>query len=676
MGKLVALAAFVSACGGSQHPTPTGDDATVKSYKPLEIKTDAKTPSRAVILGTDDNNGSTVISLPTAGSTANVDAMYVKLGANASGGFTPVKLATAPNRDGSVQVGIFEEMSGGTGPQWRAGVWVSAFVAATTLGKDLTDFTFSASSSGFIDGASASGLMAGGFLASMTGVPIDPAVTMTGTIGPGGGIPEKFLGSIEKGKKRLGFPIGMRFAKSEATGKMIDLVQLAKDHDAEAIEIANVHEAYKLLTHKQLPEPVPVAEAEMALDDVTIKALDATYKDWQKRLAEHWPALLQLGQAGHLPDALTAIAKMAQDKAAQAEKLHGKGLAGAAVMAMVAASFYAQTATDAYTALEAMRSGATNPLYKIHSLADASEQTAEVVRTIGAIRPATLGAHLQMMSAFQAGLRAWGFEMFATEATKQLAVSIESLVERSDRGSAEFADLVVAGVLPTIMLVDKAVAETALARQELEFETDRSINYLCSIPNVKRMSTSFASASAAGLTYFDTLLIQPLAQQAGMSEDAARQRVAMAEPDYLVAYMTSHLAQAEGMPAAVKAKWGDGSVAWGLMSLAGSELAYFDAAELITKYYSLGIQTDANGRPNQIEHDKAFGNMLASAERTARASARAARIATGSIPVQAKLAYQLAVVARDGDLGDKVDALGSFWQASAYAQTAVALARN
>src|SRR5439155_87067 len=85
---------------------------------------------------------------------------------------------------------------GSTGPQWRAGVWVSAFVAATTLGKDLTDFTFSASTTGYIDGASASGLMAGGFLAAMTGTTVDPSVTMTGiinpdgTIGPVGGIPE------------------------------------------------------------------------------------------------------------------------------------------------------------------------------------------------------------------------------------------------------------------------------------------------------------------------------------------------------------------------------------------------------------------------------------------------------------------------------------------------------
>ena len=125
---------------------------------------------------------------------------------------SPVKLATAPNADGSVQVGIFEEFAGGTGSQWRAGVWVSAFVAATTLNKDLTDFTFSATSGGYIDGASASGLMAGGFLAAMTGAPVDPTATMTGminpdgTIGPVDGHPREVHGVDRQGQEAHRLP--------------------------------------------------------------------------------------------------------------------------------------------------------------------------------------------------------------------------------------------------------------------------------------------------------------------------------------------------------------------------------------------------------------------------------------------------------------------------------------
>lgn len=123
-------------------------------------------------------------------------------------------------------------------------------------------------------------------------------------------------------------------------------------------------------------------------------------------------------------------------------------------------------------------------------------------------------------------------------------------------------------------------------------------------------------------------------------------------------------------------RWGESSLAWALLSLAGSELVYSDSAALIAKHASLGVATGDGGQVTAIEHDKAFAALLATAERNARASARAAKIATGAIPVQAKLAYQLATVERDGTLDDKLDALGQFWTSSAFSQAAVMLARN
>ncbi len=62
--------------------------------------------------------------------------------------------------------------------------------------------------------------------------------------------------------------------------------------------------------------------------------------------------------------------------------------------------------------------------------------------------------------------------------------------------------------------------------------------------------------------------------------------------------------------------------------------------------------------------------------RAARARARAARIATGAIPVQARLAYQMAGARRDGDVAARIEALVAYWMASAYSQTSVMLARN
>ncbi len=687
-GRVHTLLLIAVACGGggTQPNKPQPPAGGSKDFAPLTIKEDAKAPNQAVILGTDEKNGSTIVPITGAAAKGLVDAMYVKIGGQgpATGGLSPVRLSTAPNTEGAVQVGVYEELSGGTGTQWRAGVWMSAFVASNVLGKDLTDFTFSASSGGYIDGASASGLMTAGFLAAITGAKIDPAATMTGTINPDGtigpvsGIPEKFKGSMAKGKKRLGYPIGLRIAKSAETDEDVDLVQLAKDGGAEAFEIANVYDAYKLLTGKTLPQPVPVSEHEMTLDDVTTKALDAKFRDWQKRLADEWATLLQLQQGGNLPRMLIQLARHAQSQGEEAEALYKKRALAAAYSKMLEAWVYAASATDTFDVLQKVQQGdVPAAIAALERLDKLEENTVGLFKKLGAMRPNTMGGHMLMMSAFQSALRGWGFKAFVANEVKDAKLYLERLgrMRKEQLATPEAAEELVMAVAPAIMLIGRTYAETLQAQQRLEYESEKTINYMCSLPNVKRLSTSFQSAAAAGVNYFDTLYLEPMARNYGMSTDAARMRMAMSEPNYLVAYMLSHLPNWDGLPQDLKKEWGEGSLAWNLMSLAANELAYFVSAELIAKHYSLQVTSDIFSGPS-VEHEKAFANMLESAEKTARASARAARIATGAIPVQAKLVYQMASVKRDGDLGDKIEALTAYWMASAYSQTAVMLARN
>jgi hypothetical protein len=684
------LVAAAACSGGGGKPSPPAPPAppAAKAFAPLAIKADAKAPTQAVILGTDERNGSTIVPIVGAPSAGVVDALFVRLGGKgpATGGSSPVKLATAPSADGSVQVGVFEELAGGTGTQWRAGVWMSAFVAASALGKDLTDFTFSAASGGYIDGASASGLMAGGFLATMTGARIDPAATMTGTINPDGtigpvaGIPEKLAGAIERGKKRVGYPIGARMARSAATGERVDLVQLARARGAEAIEIANVYDAYELLTGRRLPRPVPVAEAEMALDEPTAKALGGKYRDWQRRLADEWATLLQLQQGGNLPRLLIAMARHAQTRGEAAERLYRAGALAAAYSKVLEAWVFAAAATDTYDVLLKVRQGdAPAALAALDQLDARGRATPELFRQLGALRPTTMGDHMLMLSASQSALRGWGFQAFGADEVRGARRFLERLAgrRREELASPAAADQIVAAVAPAIVLLGRTHAETLHAQEQLEYEREATLGFTCAPASVKRLATSFQAAAAAGVTYFDTLLVEPLAKSRGVALDAARGQLAMTEPDYLVAYMLSHLAGWEGLPQELKQEWGEGSLAWSLVSLAASELAYFVSAQLIAKHYSLEVRTDdLAGRGAAVEHAQAFANMLETAERTARASARAARIATGAIPVQAKLVYQMASVQREGNVSDKLDALTAYWMSSAYSQTAVMLARN
>ena len=51
-------------------------------------------------------------------------------------------------------------------------------------------------------------------------------------------------------------------------------------------------------------------------------------------------------------------------------------------------------------------------------------------------------------------------------------------------------------------------------------------------------------------------------------------------------------------------------------------------------------------------------------------------LTTGNIPVQAKLAYELASVEREGSISEQLDALAQYWSSSSFSQTAVMLARN
>ncbi|NVB78868.1 MAG: hypothetical protein HOV81_10770, partial [Kofleriaceae bacterium] len=753
---------FGAACtGGGRATTPKAEPPLeVKTYGPLGIKVDAKLSHQAVILGTDDKNGSTILPLVQGTGKATVDAMVMKIADKASeiaGGVSTVKLTTATNPDNTVRVGVFEEAAADVGSQWRAGVWAAAFVAATTLNKDLTDLTFSATRTGHVDGAAvsghvdraaasghvdraaasghadgaaatghvdraaasghvdgvaasghvdgvaasghvngvaasghddgaaASGLLAGGFLAALTGAPIDESATLTGvvnpdgTIGPVAGLPEKVAAAIAKGKKRVGYPIGMRRAKSAKTGNVVDVEAYANSRGAKAIAIADVHEAYKLLTGKTLPAAVPVAESDMELPRSTQAAITDKYKAWQQKVANEWAAILQLESAGRLPPVLVYLRDHSKKYAEAAEALFRKDLVAPAYVRMLAAWAYASSANQIYEVLAKVRAGKLDDaVASLGAIGNLDAATGAVFEKIGAMRPTTMGGALEMVAAFRAALRGWSFEVFASKEVAATTAYVKGLAgtPAAQLGSPRTADELIAMVAPTVLYAKKTIAETTLATEELDFDTPNDVDYTCSVPNVQRIAASLSSTGGAVLEHVEALLVQSVAASAKLGEDEARRRVVIREPDYLVATMTSKLATAGGLVKELHEKWGETSLAWSLLALAGSELAYFHATELVAKYDSLGVTISDSGEVTAIEREKAFSAMLDNAERNARANARAAQIATGAIPVQAKLAYQLAAVERDGTVAEKLDALDQLWLSSAISQTAVMLARN
>ncbi len=688
LAPTLCAALALGGCGSPHHPVPPAPlVGHTQHYPPLGMASDVKLPGQAVILGTDESNGSTVLPIPTTPSTAVVDAMVVTPSGSgpASGRTIAITLTTAPaapNRQTAGETLQVGTSASAADARWRQGLWRAAFVAANALGKDLHDITFSAVPASPAEDAAASALLAGGFLATMTGAKIDPAATLTGslaldgTIGPVAGIPEQFQSALAHGKTLLGYPSGMQFARSQVTGKDVDLVQLAKDHHAEAVELASVADAYQLLTHKPLATPVPVNEADMALDPDTLTSLGTQYLAWQKRLADEWTQVLQLEQAGRLPPTLGLIVRFAREHSEQAEALYRAGKLPAAYSRMLTAWVYAAGASHTYAVLTKLQAGDPDGARAALAVTGPTDPGPSAIFTqLGARRPATLGGYLAMLAAFQEALRGASGHGFAADAIRETTQFLTSWTGKSaaELGASSTAEAVVNRVAPAVLMMLRTTAETAIAEQEQTFEHDAGVPYSCSPPRVTRLAAVVQAESAADLRYVDTLLIEPLARRAGIADDVMRRRVASVEPDYLLADTLSR-APAGGLPRELATSWGEGSAAWSFLTLAGSMVASHSAALLIAKYDALAVHIGDSGRVDAVDHPEAFRNLLANAKRRVRANARAARIATGAIPVQAKLAYQLAGVEETGSIDDQLDALAELWTASAFCQVAVMLA--
>src|SRR4051812_34981349 len=185
----LALCASLGCASGSAtgpvRPEPAA--GKIVHYQPLEMAGDARQAGQAVILGTDEANGSTVLILPAAATPVLVDAMTVGRADAAGGAAHAIVLTSAPAAPaaspaapggaepaGPVQVGGGDD--GAAGARWRADAWSAALVATSALGKDLADAALSATPAGPVDGP-ASALLAGGFVAAMLGDAIDPAAT-------------------------------------------------------------------------------------------------------------------------------------------------------------------------------------------------------------------------------------------------------------------------------------------------------------------------------------------------------------------------------------------------------------------------------------------------------------------------------------------------------------------
>ena len=415
-----------------------------------------------------------------------------------------------------------------------------------------------------------------------------------------------------------------------------------------------------------------------SIDDGVARALDARYDVWQQKIALKWARLLELEAAGRLPFPVVQIASTARELATDAEKLHGQGQSAAAYSRITAAWVYVVSATAIADIVNDYRAGnfdgATAKLSDLDGQLTATDST---VRTIAAVQPDSIAAHLRVIAAFQGAVLSWGFDQVATEAVAS-ARSLITQAATSNLPATTFqSDAVVlslgSAVTSAVLAINRSVAAGAVALEGLDLHNSSDVPYQAAVPSIKQLATGFRAAATANLATMKTFALDkstaPYVEQA---------------PDDAAAAL------------ALRDEWGEGCAAGPLASLAASELAWFRTSVSIAKSYSLGVVIIR--KPTALTEEE-FQIMKTHPIKGAAIMAAIPQLADvipgmkyhhekysgggypeglkgEEIPLQARIAYQTARALRDGGVADRMSALEAFWLASLYSQTAQMLARN
>lgn len=594
-----------------------------------------------------------------------LDALWFREddGKTVARGVSTIHATIAPNPSEEVRVGVSEEYVGATGREWRASVWIGAFLAAELARTRLTDHQYIVSTGGFIDGPSAGALIAVGFAATLLDHPVRADSTITGalapdgTVAPVGGILEKLRAAKGAGKTRLGIPAGQR-EQEDGDGGVVDAVLEGRRAGLEVVLLQTLEDAYRFLTDRAPPTPA-LAGASMELDPRVSAALLAQTR-----------ALVQRTEGSLLKRARRVatwigrqIVRRAVVAVEEAKRFMQAGQAASAYFSALRGTALAQAV------VRVLGKGPSEAalLAEAKSVERVGATLAKLERALDAALLAAQPRALAMVTAANATAQARGYLAVA----RALYLSAAERLDKDNAVSRALSALVGDRrlALPAVYL---ALCELAIERAELLLT--QTVGPLAAplrldTTALQETTRSFVSAASGNIEYVDAVLISELATAAEADEDKVRTVFTESETSYLVA---SELAQ-HAVREQVESKRGDAPA---ITRLAAAAMAFVDSAFVTAKYYSLeaGLP-DSNGE-SEVGRKAALGTLLERAEAGARLAASAASAKLGVVPPEAQLYYQAArELARGGD-NARLRALHAYWRSTTASRLAAAVLRR
>ncbi|MCD6497589.1 MAG: hypothetical protein J7M25_04695 [Deltaproteobacteria bacterium] len=595
------------------------------------------------------------------------------------GEMLPVRLTVGPNPDQDPNVAIAGDLSGGLGGSWRAGVWMAAYQASTAVGRDLPDYAIVARGKGLVDGPSASALMTAGLMAAMMHLPVRRAFTMTGTVnpdgtvGPVGGIPNKFRRAIKAGKKILGYPVGQRFSRDEVTHKLIDLRAMGQQAGVQVVEIATVYDAFAFLTGRRFPMPAALSRDEMALGQGMFPVLQGRISKWQSIFGQYFKGFLSQKVTG-VNEAKRRITVAARYMKASSQFLK-EGSVAAAYDAAARGGGWAYTAYWFARFLRlAYRRQFKEMFQAVKALGAVNQKIARSLAKLRVVRPTSMDSLMALIASYEQMVEGWAY---ARQGDRMTQLALAKIRHMSSVRSAQRIDprgLLLQWLYAAAFQYALAEIKQGKAADFLKLHGPRHMGRQVTAVRLRQVAKVFLSAAQANLVYFERIFVPMFVKYSGKSQAQVKRVLRMKLSKYLLA---SHCLR---FPQYVLAKaWGKNSTETALAEVAGSMGSYFNSSMLIIKYYSLGMNMARKFKGlsvRDVPRLKALVAMLRHAERTTRVYAALAKRYAGSVPVSAKVFYLVGMTMKEMQPVLKVKALEMFWRASMECQLAMMLSRS
>lgn len=655
----LVLPLFVACSPATPQAAPTAPVPNAPAANPASAASPVPSPAAS------SSNGSSSSGRSSDGSVSrSVDALAYTHDdkGHPQGVISPVSLSVqSGSRSDDFRLGFFETDVNQMGPMWRAAGWMASAVGALETGKDPNTLQVSWKTTGFVDGPSAGGLMTAAFISALQNDDVKSDVAFTGTInpdgsiGPVGGIQYKLEAAAKQGKKLMLIPIGQRYDVDEETKQTVDVIQKGQLLGLKVQEIATIDDAYEALTGKTLPR----VQAGSKTPDLSPEAYDRMKPkvlDWK---AEYTDAM------GRFKSSNTSVQQIFADEADAADA-QAKAADKALSQGSIAEAY--QDIQQATVSANTLALGARTVEVLLQT-GDFNAARNALIQSAGASRVDPLMERLRTLQAStpeDAILAVEASSNALTAVALDDAVSREIDAAKAARGqSDQFQHLFMAAAFQSAQKYAAKAADDALTFNFGQKSSGKKVDAQA----LDDWAGVFQRAAQANLTYFDSVVLDQAAQEAGIRTEEAKARFQAASFSYQIAqYGASPAAQQY-----LDKTMGKGA-ATNYAHLGFAVASYLASSELVAEHYSLGAETDEDGNITGFERDRALGAMLDAASDRARERIAAVEKAGGD-PSLAILAFQGGHAARDGAPSDKLDALRSYWTASTYARLLTLMAQ-